>query len=202
MKMKPRTTVHNERAVLFRRYSDIDESVVQKFYYKTVVDDTTRYWKFDVLKVNFVEITADDLVFLTAVNVTNTTQYFHFKGYYYHFSPSVGWVRTETVNSQTLADEIKVPSIAKYQTNRYYFVGYFDYMIRGGVESADVQPIKGLITPSESMTIRTFSDDIKLDHDDLVVIGKRLYSIESMETVRKMQPKPFCIYTATLNSIL
>lgn len=93
-------------------------------------------------------------------------------------------------------------SIGKYQINKYYYNGSFDFMMRGDMEKAEVQYVKGLITPATSFEIRTFDDSIKLDHDDLVVIDGRLYAIESISVTQKRVPKKFNIYYATLTSIL
>lgn len=93
-------------------------------------------------------------------------------------------------------------NIAKYQTNKYYFVGSFDYMQKGGIESTTSQYIKGNIVPLQSLNIKHFNDDIKLSTDDLVVIDGHLYSVENPETDHKHQPKDYSIYFATLNSIL
>lgn len=93
-------------------------------------------------------------------------------------------------------------SIGKYQINKYYYNGSFDFMMRGDMEKAEVQYVKGLITPATSFEIRTFDDSIKLDHDDLVVIDGVLYAIESVSVTQKRVPKKFNIYYATLTSIL
>lgn len=95
----------------------------------------------------------------------------------------------------------KFNNIAKYQTNKYYYVGSFDYMIKGSIEGTTAQYIKGNIIPLKSLNIK-YSDDIELSPDDLVVIENRLYSVENPETVLKQQPKPYKIYFATLNNIL
>lgn len=93
-------------------------------------------------------------------------------------------------------------SIGKYQINKYYYNGSFDFMMRGDMEKVEVQYVKGLITPATSFEIRTFDDSIKLDHDDLVVIDGVLCAIESVSVTQKRVPKKFNIYYATLTSIL
>lgn len=93
-------------------------------------------------------------------------------------------------------------NIAKYQTNKYYFVGSFDYMLKGSIESTTSQYVKGNIIPLQSFNIKHFDDDIKLTTDDLVVIEGHLYSVENPETDHKHQPKDYAVYFATLNSIL
>lgn len=93
-------------------------------------------------------------------------------------------------------------NVAKYQTNKYYFVGSFDYMLKGSIESTTSQYVKGNIIPLQSFNIKHFDDDIKLTTDDLVVIEGHLYSVENPETDHKHQPKDYAVYFATLNSIL
>ena len=93
-------------------------------------------------------------------------------------------------------------NVGKYQTNKYYFVGSIDYMIKGSIEGTTTQYIKGNIIPLTSLNIRYFNDYIKLSPDDLIVIDKHLFSVENVEDVIKRQPKKFAIHFATLNSIL
>lgn len=93
-------------------------------------------------------------------------------------------------------------NIAKYQTNKYYYVGNFDFTIKGSIEGATAQYVKGNIIPLTSLNIKYFDDEINLRTDDLVVVDGHLYSVENPETTIKQQPKPFKIHFATLNSIL
>jgi hypothetical protein len=93
-------------------------------------------------------------------------------------------------------------NIAKYQTNKYYYIGNFDFTIKGSIEGTTAQYIKGNIIPLTSLNIKYFDDEINLRTDDLVVVDGHLYSVENPETTIKQQPKPFKIHFATLNSIL
>jgi hypothetical protein len=93
-------------------------------------------------------------------------------------------------------------NIAKYQTNKYYYVGNFDFTIKGSIEGATARYIKGNIIPLKSLNIKYYEDNIDLSVDDLVVVDGHLYSVENPETSIKQQPKPFKIHFATLNSIL
>lgn len=96
----------------------------------------------------------------------------------------------------------QLSNIAKYQKNAYYYAGSFAFMIRGSISGSTSQYIKGNIVPLTSMNIKYFSDDIKLDVDDLVVVDGRLYGVENPETSIKYQPKTYNIYFVTLNNIL
>lgn len=92
-------------------------------------------------------------------------------------------------------------NIGRYQTNKYYLAGSFDYMIRGSIGSSDTQPIKGNIMHLRSFEIKYFDDNIHIDHDDLVVIDGRLYGVEELAYDIKRSPKPYTVYFATLNNI-
>lgn len=106
----------------------------------------------------------------------------------------------ETESADVLS--AKFSNIGKYQTNKYYFAGSFDYMVKGQIEGSTTQFLKGNITPLTSLNIKHYNDSIELQPDDLVVIGKHLYSVENPETTYKQQPKPYAIHYVTLNSIL
>lgn len=92
-------------------------------------------------------------------------------------------------------------NIGRYQTNKYYYAGSFDFMIRGSISSEDSQPIKGNIIHLRSMEIKYFDDNIHIDHDDLVVVDGRLYGVEGITYDIKRSPKPYVVYFATLNNI-
>lgn len=103
------------------------------------------------------------------------------------------------IPQETLA--AKFADIARYQTNKYYFAGSFDYMIRGTISSSDTQPIKGNIMHLRSFEIKYFDDNINIDHDDLIVIDGHLYGVEELAFDVKRTPKPYKVYFATLNNI-
>lgn len=106
----------------------------------------------------------------------------------------------ESQTAETL--DKKFATIAKYQTNKYYYVLSFDYMHTGSVEGNTTQPIRGMIAPLNTLSIKYYDDNVKLCTDDLVVIDNHLYSVESVTVDIKHQPHEYYIYTADLNSIL
>ena len=108
-------------------------------------------------------------------------------------------ITVPTIPAQTLS--AKFADIGRYQTNKYYLAGSFDYMIRGSIGSSDTQPIKGNIMHLRSFEIKYFDDNIHIDHDDLVVIDGRLYGVEELSYDIKRSPKPYTVYFATLNNI-
>lgn len=207
MKMKPKSTVHNNKALVYRRFIGLEKSINLETVYFTLAD--SKYWTFDIETLEFSPIDSS-LVPLTSkiVNITaNTSILTYLDKYFAYVSISQPQLHYEWQEKTTLGENITLLSgtfnnIGKYQTNKYYYVGSFDYMIKGGIEGTTTQYIKGNITPLTSLNIKYFNDYIDLRVDDLVVLEKHLFSVENPETVQKMQPKPLKIYFATLNSIL
>lgn len=140
-----------------------------------------------------------DVEYLEDVVNQENIIYFEYRQTYHKLNNSY-----VTISYNLLYDNLlsaKFPKVSRYQTNKYYYAGSFDYMIKGSIEGTTAQYIKGNIIPLTSLNIKYF-DDIELKPDDLVVIDEHLYSVENPETVLKQQPKPFKIYFATLNNIL
>ena len=198
MKLKPKSTVHNPLALVFRRFTVINESFTVENIYMTVADN--KYWVFDNQKLSFIE--ADNAVISASTKVTNVFNYnvLQYQKLYFKYN-GASWESIEDISGLTLLSAL-YNNVGKYQTNKYYFSGSFDYMIKGSIEGTTSQYIKGNILPLTSLNIKYFDDDISLSVDDLVVIDGKLYSVEDPETTIKQQPKPFKIYFATLNSIL
>ncbi len=198
MKLKPKSTVHNPLALVFRRFTVINESFTVENIYMTVADN--KYWVFDNQKLSFIEV--DNAVISTSTKVTNVFNYnvLQYQKLYFKYN-GASWESIEDISGLTLLSAL-YNNVGKYQTNKYYFSGSFDYMIKGSIEGTTSQYIKGNILPLTSLNIKYFDDDISLSVDDLVVIDGKLYSVEDPETTIKQQPKPFKIYFATLNSIL
>lgn len=198
MKLKPKSTVHNPLALVFRRFTVINESFTVENIYMTVADN--KYWVFDNQKLSFIEV--DNAVISASTKVTNVFNYnvLQYQKLYFKYN-GASWESIEDISGLTLLSAL-YNNVGKYQTNKYYFSGSFDYMIKGSIEGTTSQYIKGNILPLTSLNIKYFDDDISLSVDDLVVIEGKLYSVEDPETTIKQQPKPFKIYFATLNSIL
>ena len=98
--------------------------------------------------------------------------------------------------------QLEFGDIGKYQTNNYYFVGSFDYMVTGNIEQSNTQYLKGNIMPLTSLNIKHYNDSIDIRQDDLVVVNHHLYSVESPSKTHLHFPKDYYVYYATLNSIL
>lgn len=201
MKMKPRSTVHNNRALVYRRFIGLERSVSLQIVYKTLYDNL--FWTFDNLNLEFSQIKNIDIpITSTIIQVQTETTILQYQDKYFKYTTS-GWEQiTQLADSGITLLNATFNNIAKYQTNRYYFVGSFDFMIKGSIEGTTSQYIKGNIIPLSSLNIKYFDDDITLSVDDLVVVNGRLYSVENPETTIKQQPKPYNVYFATLNSVL
>ena len=198
MKLKPKSTVHNPRALVYRRFIGLEKSINLATVYFTLTD--SKYWTFDNETLEFSQIDASLIPAESVVTkITDNYTFLNYQGHWFTYT-GTQWIETNYFSEILLSATFN--NIAKYQTNKYYYVGSFDYMIKGSVDGATTQYIKGNIIPLTSLNIKYFDDSINLAVDDLVVIDKKLYAVENPETVKKMQPKAFNIYFATLNSIL
>lgn len=197
MKFKPKTTVCLPRAKVYKRFTNINRSFTGKTLYKTLADN--KFWIFDAENTQFFEIEQENAPQNPEiVQVTTNVTIIKFENLLFRYS-GTEWETIESTQLTTL--DAKFGNIAKYQTNKYYYSATFDYMIRGSVEGATTQYIKGNIIPLTSFNIKYF-DDVGLNVDDLVVIDGRLYSVENPETEHKYSPKDYLVFFATLNNIL
>lgn len=200
MRFKPKSTVHNPRALVYRRFIGLEKSINLATVYFTLTD--SKYWTFDNETLEFSQIDASLIPTESVVTkITDLITILTYQGNYFRYT-GTQWEKVNSLNTDITLLSATFNNIAKYQTNKYYYVGSFDYMIKGSVDGTTTQYIKGNIIPLTSLNIKYFDDSINLAVDDLVVIDKKLYSVENPETVKKMQPKAFNIYFATLNSIL
>lgn len=200
MRLKPKSTVKNPRALVYRRFTGLEKSINLQVVYLTLIDNI--YWTFDNQTLTFSKV--DKSLIPQESQIKRITEYqtiLTYLGKYFRYT-GLEWEEIENVGENVTLLSATFNNIAKYQTNKYYYVGSFDYMIKGSVEGTTSQFIKGNIIPLTSINIKHFDDSINLNVDDLVVIEGKLFSVENPETVRKMQPKAFNIYFATLNSIL
>ena len=200
MRFKPKSTVFNPRALVYKRFIGLEQSLNITTVYNTVSDG--EVWAFGSQLVQFIELNYD-IPDANLVQVTDAETALSYQGNYFKYMDTkTGWKKFSTDGEALVLLSATFNNIARYQTNKYYFSGSFDYMIKGSESISTTQFIKGNITPLRSFNIKYYSDDIKLTPDDLIVIENNLYSVERCEVVRKMQPRAFNIYFATLNSIL
>ena len=195
MYLKPRSTTKNPRAMLYRRFTVLEDSYTKKVLYLT---EDGKYWLFDAQGNAFVQAdgkNASSVVY----NVESDKVCFYYNHAYWQYTGSEWSLAIPGTTIELLQSSFG--NVAKYQTNRYYYVGSFDYMIKGSVDGSTIQYVKGLITPQSSLNIRTY-DDIEVRPDDLIVIGGSLYAVENLEATYKQMPKRFGIYYMTLNNIL
>ena len=200
MRMKFKSTTLNPKALLYKRFISLEKSATLNCVYKTF---DNALWGFDSVNSIFYSIDAD-LVPNGAniVEISTSSKYLQYLTTYFYYDATNGWVSTTTLPSGVTLLSAKFDNVAKYQLNKYYYVGSFDYMLKGSISGTTTQYIKGNIIPLTSLNIKYFTDDLKVSVDDLVVIENRLFSVENPEEVRKLQPKPYSLYFATLNSVL
>lgn len=200
MKLKPKSTVKNPKALQYKRFIGLEKSINLQTIYNSVSDGL--FWTFDNLTLTFSQIDSS-LVPNTSrvVQIQEFSSILQYLDNYFRYT-DIGWQKIDNLESNVTLLSATFNNIAKYQTNKYYYVGSFDYMIKGSIEGTTSQYIKGNIIPLTSLNIKHYSDDITLSPDDLVVIDGHLYSVENPETSIKQQPKAYKIHFATLNSIL
>lgn len=202
MFLKPRSSTLNPRALLYKRFIGLEESQNLKTMYVT---SDSKIWLFDYATLTFNDI-PNTLIppgakLITIPSTHTVLSYLNTYFRYYPYTASWGVIDPKIEPGLTILSAT-FNNIGKYQMNKYYYVGSFDFMIKGSIEGSTAQYVKGLITPLSSMNIRTFNDDVILSPDDLCVVYGKLYAIENLELSQKRMPKPFNIYFATLNNIL
>ena len=201
MKLKPRSTTQCPKALLYKRFIGLEKSINLQIVYNTISDG--KFWSFDNLSLTFSQIQGS-LIPQTSqiIQIQDFSSVLQYQSTYFRYTGLAWETITDISSSNITLLSSSFNNIAKYQTNKYYFAGSFDYMLKGSVEGTTSQYIKGNIVPLQSINIKHFDDNINLSTDDLVVIEKHLYSVENPETDNKCQPKRYSVYFATLNSIL
>lgn len=211
MKMKPRTTTKNTRALLYRRFIGLEKSSSLNILYKTTTNGVVEYWSFDCKTLEFNRLPQD--IDTQGASITTINSFpeenslpptiLHYQGTYFRYNSELGWQKIDDVQSSGIVLlNAAFNNIAQYQTNKYYYVKSFDYVIKGSIDGTTAQYIRGNIIPLTTLNIKHFDDSIDLKEDDLVVVNGRLYSVESPSKSYKQQPRNYCVYYATLNSIL
>lgn len=200
MKMKFKSTTKTEKALLYKRFIGLERSINLTTVYQTISNN--KIWTFDNETLSFTEI--DGLNVPSASKIVQVEDFktiLQYQSNYFRFTGQ-SWDMTTELGEDITLLSATFNNISKYQTNKYYFCGAFDFMIKGSIEGTNTEYIKGNIIPLTSLNIKHFDDSINLTTDDLVVVDKHLYSVENPEKDIKYQPKPYNIYFATLNSIL
>ena len=198
MRLKPKTTNLNPRALLYKRFTDIEQSFTLNAVYKT---SDHKYWLFDKADKDFKELTVLEPTTVILVNALSCLSYKELDNVYYFAYVSGKWENvTNTANLQLLSAEYA--NIGKYQTNKYYYAGSFDYIKKGAIEGSTTQYLKGNIMPLDTMSIQHFNDYIHISIDDLVVINNRVYMVQNPVEDHKHQPRDYTIYSLDLISVL
>lgn len=197
---KPKSTTKLPLAMLYKRYVAIESAFGKNSVYYVNAKDRLKYFIFNSVDGVFIEIEEDEVG--TASLFHLTYQVLTFNNKYYKYNAITQKIEeTKKDSDKDLAKISDAPTIGKYQLNKYYYASSFQFTINGDIEESVIQSIKGLMSPLTSLTIKTYSD-IDIKADDLVVINKRLYHIESVSKTVKRMPKAFVITTLIINSIL
>lgn len=200
MKMKFKSTTLCPKALLYKRFIGLEKSINLATVYNTISNGL--FWTFDYETLTFSQVAGSSVPSVSkVVQIEDFKSVLQYQSTYFRYNGLEWQTITELGEDITLLSA-SFNNIAKYQTNKYYYCGSFDFMVKGSVEGTNTQFIKGNIIPLTSMNIKHFNDDIQLTQDDLVVVNGHLYSVENPETDIKHQPKDYNIYFATLNSIL
>lgn len=200
MKMKFKSTTLSTRALLYKRFIGMEKSLNLTTIYKTISNGL--FWTFDYETLTFSELKIDNIPTSSKiVQIEDLKSILQYRSTYFRYNGVEWQTITELGNNITLLSAT-FNNIARYQTNKYYYCGTFDFMVKGSVEGTNTQYVKGNIIPLTSLNIKHFDDNIQLTQDDLVVANGHLYSVENPETDIKHQPKDYKIYFATLNSLL
>lgn len=200
MKLKPRTTTQNTRALVYRRFIGLEKSLTLSIIYNTISDG--KFWTFDNLELKFSQLQQNDIPQGSKITqISDFSSILQYQDKYFRYN-GLEWQNISELGQNVTLLSATFNNIAKYQTNKYYYVGSFDYVIKGSIGGTTTQYVKGNIIPLTSLNIKYFDDNINLSPDDLVVIDKGLYSVENPETDIKQQPRKYNVYFATLNSIL
>lgn len=196
MKLKPKNTVRNQRALHYKRFIGIEKSNTLSVVYRTT---DNKYWLFNAEELHFYQLEPELVQEGSRITLISSTDIVQYMGKYFKYNHR--WEETSTTEGMTLLSAT-FNNVAKYQMNKYYYVGSFDFIIKGSIEGSTTQYIKGNIIPLTSLTIKHYNDECNLAQDDLVVIDGHLYSIENPSVDHKHQPKDYKVYFATLNGIL
>ena len=200
MRLKPKSTVKNPKALVYKRFTSLKRSESLAIVYQT--DSDGRFWIFNNDTLLFEAVDAENVGRSEIIHVANFTTVLAYQGKYFRYADVEWQETTEPSQDGITLLSASFANIAKYQTNEYYFTGSFDYKIKGSVSGTTVQFIKGNKIPFSSMNIVYYDDSVDLAPDDLVVIDGRLFSVENPETSIKQLPRAFKVYFATLNSVL
>jgi hypothetical protein len=191
MKLKFKNTTLSPRAIVYKRYTDIQKAYSLNVVYKTI---DGKFWVFNADIETF---EPSEFVGATVVEVgENTVLGYNSKRFSYNTVN--GW--GNTTNSSTLS--AKYGNIGSYQLNQYFLHGTFSYIKKSSEDETITRVMKGAFSPLYSLDIQYYDDYINLSIDDLIILDNRLFKIESLASDHKHQPKDFIIYSATITSIL
>ena len=149
MKLKPRTTTQNTRALVYRRFIGLEKSLSLSIIYNTISDG--KFWTFDNLTLYFSPITLAEIPQGSKITqVSDFSSVLQYQDKYFRYN-GLEWQNISELGQDITLLSATFNNIAKYQTNKYYYVGSFDYVIKGSIEGTTSQYIKGNIIPLTSL---------------------------------------------------
>ena len=119
MKLKPKNTTLNQRALVYRRYNQIVDSETTNYVYKT---SNNKYWLFSTIKMGFIEINAQDVpANATIVNVDASAIYKYKESCFEYYSTRVNsqWVTFSSIPQKEYivsALIYQIPSVSGYRS--------------------------------------------------------------------------------------
>ena len=198
MILKPKATSLGQRGLLFKRYTDVKlANGISAIDAPQTASNEPRF-VFDTNIVDFIDVT--DKTAPSSGDIKK--QRVMYNGFFFRYDDAEGrWMRTSVADDPQNFLPVQYGTIGKYQTNAYCLERSFQFTIKGSIAGGTTQFVKGNIVELTNITIKYYDDSVNMSPDDLVVINGRLFSVEDPLMDRKMNPRPFNIYTATLNSI-
>ena len=201
--LKPRKSVLNARAIVYRRVLHIGKSRMNSIVYRYTNGTYTYLYRYNFENGRMERYTSGTYENPQYIDMEDSCVLYNGTKYFiYHTAVKVWTLSTTLPRDYSSLLDAGYNDIGKYHTNQYYSVGSIDYHITGDVSTGETQPLKGNITPIVAMNIKYYDDSINLRTEDLIVIDNTLYSVESVDFSIKHQPRPYKVYYATLNSIL
>lgn len=109
---------------------------------------------------------------------------------------SVFTTTTNEFKGDLLSDDYT--KLGDKETNKYYFMGEFNYMPIDDISETNAQILKGSFQAQETRSIRWDTDNVPLREDDIVVLENKAYVVGAVNTVFKARLTYYKSYTTTL----
>jgi hypothetical protein len=119
MRLKPKSTTLQPKALLYKRFIGIEKSIGTETLYKTLSDGF--FWTFDSLNLVFDKFDLELPQEAKIVEITDFSSVLQFQKTFFRYT-GIGWEKiTDIEGSNITVLSATFNNIAKYQTNKYYF---------------------------------------------------------------------------------